>query len=70
LDFILDFIGIEPKLTPEFVYECTKFSKFVSHKTRTFYRDANNQKWSEDEKFLRLIENIDFKKFNSFGYSI
>lgn len=70
LNMIIDFIGLETKLSPEFVFECTKFSKFTSNENRTFYREANNQKWSEDQKFLTLIQNIDLMKFRSLGYSI
>ena len=67
---IVNFFRIDPKLDPNFVYNCTNFKNFASGSDRTFYRDADNEKWLLDDEFKTLLKGIDFNKFLKFGYSM
>jgi hypothetical protein len=66
---IIKFINIDPKLDPKFVFKCLKFESFVNDKNRTFYRDADNNKWSEDNVFKGLINDLDLHKYCKYGYT-
>ena len=66
---IVDFFNVEPKLDPNFVYNCTKFENFTSNSDRTFYRNGDNEKWLQDDNFKLMIKDFDFKKFRKFGYN-
>lgn len=66
---IIKFVKTEPKLDPKFVYKCVEFKNFVSDMNRTFYRDADNKKWLNDDDFQCLISELDLQKYYQYGYT-
>lgn len=65
---IVDFVGVTPKLAPEFVYWLTRFENFVKERDRTFYREGCNTAWTSDEKWRELLERAGTRDFRRFGY--
>jgi len=65
---IVDFVGVKPKLSPEFVYRITKFDSFVRPGQRTFYRAGDNERWRQDQRWLEALRAIEHYDFTDFGY--
>lgn len=70
LNSLVEFLGVEPKLDPDFVHNVTRFSKFAANTERSFYRDGDNFKWKNDPDFVKLLESIKLPAFDIFGYPL
>lgn len=60
------FVGVRPKLSPEFVFEWTRFERMTRPGQRSFYRVGNNAHWENDliwSEHLRAIRPGDFSRF-------
>jgi hypothetical protein len=64
-----EFIGLEPKLDPQFVHSVTMFDRLTIKRNRTFYRAGNNERWREDTQFRELITSLDIPEIPEFGYT-
>jgi hypothetical protein len=62
------FIGVQPKLNPEFVFWWTGFGRMTKPGPRTFYRAGNNTKWKEDPAWLADLQSAEIGSFGEFGY--
>lgn len=65
---IVDFIGLTPKLSPEFVHTITKFETFVKGSERTFYREGSIGSWKKDPSWAFAEELAGEFDFSRFGY--
>jgi hypothetical protein len=65
---IVDFVNVKPKLTPDFVYQITKFETFVRPGERTFYRSGDNHLWRQDSRWIEALRSIEDRDFAAFGY--
>lgn len=65
---IADFLGVRPKLSPEFVHWWTDFDRLTRPGPRTFYRAGNNAKWREDAAWQADLQKAAPGDFASFGY--
>jgi hypothetical protein len=68
LQRIVDFVGVTPKLRPDFVHRITKFESFVLPGERTFYRSGDNDIWRQDARWLEALYAIEDRDFTAFGY--
>lgn len=64
-----NFLGIRPKLEPEFVWHITKFENFAAAGPRSFYRQGDNNAWRADSAFCRLLGPSADLDFTPFGYA-
>jgi hypothetical protein len=67
-DFVA-FLGLEPKLSPSFVWSTTRFENFVNPGKRTFYREGNNDAWRKDTRFVDMLKQVGAFDFCRFGYA-
>jgi hypothetical protein len=66
---IAAFIERPTKLSPEFVFWATSFSRFtIPSEKRTFYRTGDDAAYLDDRLWQRLCASIDPIRWNSFGY--
>lgn len=66
---LVDFVGLRPKLSPEFVYTITKFETFASNDVdRTFYREGKSDAWKRDLSWTFVEELVTHFDFSRFGY--
>lgn len=65
---VVDFLGVRPKLSPEFVHWWTDFERFTRHGQRTFYRVGNNRHWTTDTSWLADWKKASPGDFAEFGY--
>ena len=63
------FLGLEPKLSPSFVWNTTRFGNFVNPGERTFYREGNNNAWRKDTHFGDMLKQVGAFDFRRFGYA-
>ena len=68
LEEVARFVGVRPKLRPAFVYEATKFERFVRPGERTFFREGMNTAWKNDPVWVELISSLADRDFRRFGY--
>lgn len=65
---IVEFAGLKPKLSPEYVYSLTEFETFVKKTQRTFYQKGNNESWRNDESWSFVLDIAKQYEFERFGY--
>lgn len=63
------FIGVRPKLSPEFVFEWTRFDRMTREGKRTFYRTGDNATWRTDPVWNDHLRRVNPGDFTRFGYS-
>lgn len=68
LEEVAGFVGIRPKLRPDFVFEVTRFDRFVRPGERTFYREGRNSAWLDDRPWMDALGTITDLDFRQFGY--
>ncbi len=68
LQRLVDFVGVRPKLSPDFVARIVRFDFFTRPGHRTFYRAGDNDAWRRDAKWVSLMERLDVPDFSEFGY--
>lgn len=64
----IEFVGVRPKLSPEFVFEWTRFDRMTRSGPRSFYRVGDNAHWSTDPTWRKHLEAIAPGDFSRFGY--
>jgi len=69
LEEVARFVGVRPKLRPGFVYEITRFDRFVQPGERTFFREGRNHAWMNDSAWVELISSLPDRDFRRFGYT-
>ncbi len=65
---IVRFLGVQPKLSPEFVHWWTDFERFTQPGPRTFFRVGHNEQWRNDEAWRRDLAAAAPGDFAEFGY--
>ena len=65
---IVAFLGVRPKLSPEFVFEWTRFDRMTRPGPRSFYRVGDNAYWSNDSAWKEHLQAIAPESFSRFGY--
>lgn len=65
---LVEFVGIEPKMRPSFVWNLVHFDNFVKTGHRTFYRSGSNQSWMEDAEWIKALAQLGDLSFERFGY--
>ncbi len=71
LERLVRFVGVTPKLSPQFVFWVTRFENFVKPGERSFYRGGDDGAWQRDAEFARLIESSGPPRdFSRFGYDV
>ncbi|HRE05038.1 MAG TPA: sulfotransferase domain-containing protein [Opitutaceae bacterium] len=65
---VVDFIGVRPKLSPEFVFEWTRFDRMTKGGRRTFYRTGDNATWRSDPIWREHLKAAPLADFSRFGY--
>lgn len=68
LQRLVSFIGVQPKLSPEFVHWWTDFERMTLPGKRTFYRAGNNQHWQTDAAWQADLKQVSIGGFDRFGY--
>jgi hypothetical protein len=68
LERIVEFVGVRPKLRPDFVASLTRFDNFVRPSPRSFYREGRNGAWRDDSEWRKMISGLPDLDFTSFGY--
>lgn len=68
LQRIVEFLGVRPKLSPEFVHWWTAFERMTQAGPRTFYRHGNNSRWRDDAAWLADLKQVAPGGFAEFGY--
>ena len=68
LERLVEFVGIEPKINPAFVWSLLHFDNFVKTGPRTFYRSGSNQSWMADLEWINALAEIGDLSFERFGY--
>jgi hypothetical protein len=66
---IVNFMGVQPKLSPEFVHWWTDFERITRPGTRTFYRGGNNEQWRTDAAWAADLQSVSPGDFSRYGYS-
>ncbi|MEO5959151.1 MAG: sulfotransferase domain-containing protein [Opitutaceae bacterium] len=69
LEKLVAFLGVRPKLSPEFVHWWTDFERMTQKGQRTFYRAGNNEKWRADTAWLADLQRAAPGDFRRYGYS-
>lgn len=67
---LVEFVGVKPKLSPEFVFRHTRFDTLVRPGNRTFYRAGTNDAWREDPSWCALLDRVSIPDFTPFGYPL
>jgi len=62
------FVGVQPKLSPEFVFEWTRFDRMTRAGHRTFYRTGDNATWHSDASWRAHLKAVAPGDFSRFGY--
>ncbi len=62
------FVGVQPKLSPEFVHWWTDFERMTKSGTRTFYRAGNNAHWQTDAAWQADLKAAAPGDFSRYGY--
>ena len=62
------FIGVRPKLSPEFVFEWTRFERMTRPGQRTFYRTGDSVTWRADAQWRDWLRAAAPGDFSRFGY--
>ena len=71
LERLVRFVGIRPKLTPQFVHRLTCFKDFVKPGDRQFYLAGDNEAWVRDAEFVRQLSGAEpVRDYNRFGYRL
>ncbi len=65
---LVEFIGVQPKLSPEFVHWWTDFERMTQPGPRTFYRAGNNEKWRTDAAWQADLRQVSPGDFARLGY--
>ena len=68
LSRLVEFIGVQPKLTPQFVHWWTEFDRIARPGPRSFYRGGNNTRWLEDAAWQADVKRALPGDFSAFGY--
>ena len=71
LEKVVRFVGLQPKLAPEFVHWITCFERFArsdANTQRTFYRSADPQAYATDPTWRELVSGLNPARWKSFGY--
>lgn len=68
LQDVVRFVGLRPKLRPDFVHRVTRFEAMVRSGERTFYREGRNTAWMEHPEWLTLLCATTDWDFRPFGY--
>jgi hypothetical protein len=68
LEQIVEFAGVRPKLTPQFVHWITRFDNFVKNQDRSFYREGNDEAWKSNVEWRELMRLAGPRDFGIFGY--
>lgn len=64
----VEFVGVRPKLSPEFVFEWTRFDRMTRSGPRSFYRVGDNAHWVTDSVWKGHVEAVCPGNFARFGY--
>lgn len=69
---VVQFVGLAPKLAPEFVHWLTAFERFAAPVDRTFYRSGSPGAWHSDDHWRALLQSIagESLDFRRFGYHV
>jgi hypothetical protein len=65
---LVNFVGVRPKLRPEFVHRMTRFDTITRPGPRTFYRQGDNDAWRRDESWRPVIAQASTPDMRPFGY--
>lgn len=68
LQQLVSFIGVQPKLSPEFVHWWTDFERMTQPGQRTFYRAGNNEQWRNDAAWQADLARVAPGDFRRYGY--
>lgn len=68
LERLVEFAGVTPKLSPQFVFWLTQFDRMTKPGKRTFYRSGNNGAWKEDASWQEALAEAEVPDFSAFGY--
>lgn len=71
LRHLVEFVGVRPKLSPEFVHDVTRFESLVAPREaggRSFYRAGSNEAWRNDAEFTRVLARVRVPDPREFGY--
>jgi hypothetical protein len=63
---LVAFVGVPPKLPPEFVFWCCQFERLTRPGTRTFYRQGDDDAWCRDPVWRVRLETLG--DFSCYGY--
>jgi hypothetical protein len=63
---VVAFVGVPPKLPPEFVFWCCQFERFTRPGPRTFFRQGDDQAWRRDAVWRERLETLG--DFSRYGY--
>jgi hypothetical protein len=65
---VVNFLGVRPKLSPEFVHWWTAFDRWTRPGPRTFYRGGDDDRWREDAEWRRDLVRARPCQTEPFGY--
>lgn len=68
LQRLAGFVGVKPKLSPEFVHWWTDFDRMTRDGARTFYRAGNNAHWKADPAWQADLAQANPGDFTRYGY--
>ena len=71
LEEVVRFVGLQPKLSPDFVHWITRFERFAradADRQRTFYRAADPLAYAADPVWRELAQGLDPARWQEFGY--
>jgi len=66
---VTEFVDVRPKLSPEFVFEWTRFDRMTRPGARSFYRVGDNAHWSSDAAWRTHLHAIKPDSAVRFGYA-
>jgi hypothetical protein len=66
---LVQFIGVQPKLSVEFVHWWTDFERMTQPGRRSFYRGGNNAQWRTDAAWLADVKQAAPGDFSRYGYT-
>jgi hypothetical protein len=65
---LVKFIGVQPKLSVDFVHWWTDFERMTLPGRKTFYRGGNNEAWRSDAAWLADLKQAAPGDFGRYGY--